>query len=87
VIGRRVGFLLLRRALADRLGVSRQYGFLRFGTIRESTKFLDEHYPTIYLRSCPVSVAFSREKGERDRVHEMEWTCSNVCFHVRSWHR
>jgi hypothetical protein len=64
----------------DRLGVSRQYGFLRFASIRDATLFLDENYPTIYLHSSAVSLAFSRERSERDRASEIEWTCDNVCL-------
>lgn len=81
--------------LADeRLGASRQFGFLRFPSIDDAKAFVEQNHPTIdfLIRSSeekgeskvPVRVAFSKSREDRDRERDRfgsdaEWKCSNVC--------
>lgn len=73
------------------LGVSRQFGFLRFPGLEESKEFMQRNHPTIQLYSNAsneaiisktlVRIAFSKEREERDRdraPQEGEWNCPNV---------
>lgn len=67
---------------------SRQFGFLRFETLEDSTYFMDRNHPQIYIygqsstgddQSAKVSIAYSRERGERrGDPNEGEWICKIV---------
>ena len=71
-------------------GLSRGFGFLRFGTLEESKAFVERNYPKIYLYSnsptdnddetAKVRIAYSRERDDRPRADKTdgEWTCKIV---------
>ena len=71
-------------------GLSRGFGFLRFGTLEESKAFVERNYPKIYLygnsptdndnETAKVRIAYSRERDDRPRADKAdgEWTCKIV---------
>ena len=71
-------------------GLSRGFGFLRFGTLEESKDFVERNYPKIYLygnsqtdiddETAKVRIAYSRERDDRPRADKAdgEWTCKIV---------
>lgn len=73
--------------LINMIGISRQFGFLRFYDIDTSTTFMRHNYPAIYLhgkdangnseQKVKIRIAFSRERDSQ-RNNGDEWKCGNV---------
>lgn len=67
--------------------ISRQIGFLRFHSLKDSRAFVEQNAPTIYLygrnsgndeRGAKVRISYTRERDDRRGKPEGEWTCRNV---------
>ena len=71
------------------IGISRQFGFLRFYDIDTSTTFMRHNYPAIHLRGksangigeqeVKIRIAFSRERDSQKSSGD-EWKCANVSY-------
>ncbi|EXJ92496.1 hypothetical protein A1O3_01048 [Capronia epimyces CBS 606.96] len=66
---------------------SRQFGFLRFSTLRQAEDFMDRNYPVLYIygdndnsngTASKVRIAFGRERKDPIRSDDADWICA-VC--------
>lgn len=93
VTGRQVGIPSIIRFYDTNLyaEMSRQIGFLRFHSLKESRAFIEQNAPTLYLygrnagndeRGAKVRISYTRERDDRRGKPEGEWTCRNVSLYL-----
>lgn len=89
VTDRQVGIIFIIHAYGTNIyaEMSRQIGFLRFHSLKDSRAFIEQNAPTIYLygrnpgndeRGAKVRISYTRERDDRRGKPEGEWTCRNV---------